>query len=113
MWGWVPFEDDYSRGKDRPVLVVGHDGRWLLVLMLTSRDHIDPSHNGLRADHGDYWFDIGSGPWDSRGRNSEIRLDRVIRMQESAVRREGAVMPRRRFDAVVRAMQHARFSDPL
>lgn len=112
VWGWVPFEEDFSRGKDRPVLVIGHDGEWLLALMLTSRDHIAPSRNGLRAEHGNYWFDIGSGPWDRRGRPSEIRLDRVIRLQESAIRREGAVMPRATFDDVVRAMQHSRFSDP-
>ena len=23
VWGWVPFEDDPSQGKDRPVLLVG------------------------------------------------------------------------------------------
>ena len=39
VWAWVPFEEDHGRGKDRPVLVVGRDGRWLLALMLTSKDH--------------------------------------------------------------------------
>lgn len=110
VWGWVPFEDDPSRGKDRPALVVGHDGDWLLVLMLTSRDH--SPENGVRVEHGNHWFDIGSGPWDRRGRASEVRLDRVIRLTQSDVRREGAVMPKPTFEAVVRAMQHARFSDP-
>ncbi len=23
VWGWVPFEDDPKRGKDRPVLLIG------------------------------------------------------------------------------------------
>src|SRR4029453_11688362 len=39
VWTWVPFEEDHTQGKDRPVVLVGHDGRWLLGLMLTSKDH--------------------------------------------------------------------------
>ena len=39
VWSWVPYEEDYSQGKDRPVLLIGHDGGWLLGLMLTSKDH--------------------------------------------------------------------------
>lgn len=31
VWTWVPFEEDHSRGKDRPVLLIGRDGRWLLL----------------------------------------------------------------------------------
>jgi hypothetical protein len=39
VWTWVPFEEDFSQGKDRPVLLVGSDGDWLLGVMLTSKDH--------------------------------------------------------------------------
>jgi len=39
VWTWVPFEEDHTVGKDRPVLVVASDGDWLLAVMLTSRDH--------------------------------------------------------------------------
>lgn len=39
VWTWVPFEDDPAQGKDRPVLVIGHHGLYLLALMLTSKDH--------------------------------------------------------------------------
>ncbi|WP_374700269.1 hypothetical protein [Arthrobacter sp. JCM 19049] len=31
VWGWVPYEEDHSQGKDRPVLLVGRDGKWLLA----------------------------------------------------------------------------------
>ena len=49
VWGWVAFEEDHSRGKDRPALVVGRDGSWVLALMLTSRDHdADPRPAGRR-----------------------------------------------------------------
>ena len=105
VWGWVPFEEDHSRGKDRPVLVVGRDGRWLLGLMLTSRDH-----DGDAADeqsHGREWVDIGAGPWDRRGRPSEVRVDRVIRVDPRQVRREGAVLDSERFEQVVSAVRAA------
>jgi len=23
VWGWVPYEEDFGRGKDRPVLIIG------------------------------------------------------------------------------------------
>ena len=39
VWAWVPYEDDPSQGKDRPVLLVGRDGDVLLGLQLTSKDH--------------------------------------------------------------------------
>jgi len=99
VWTWVPYEEDHSRGKDRPVLVVGRDGEWLLGLMLTSRDHSRDAADEARW--GRRWLDIGSGPWDRQGRPSEVRLDRVIRLDPGAVRREGAIMPRASFDAVV------------
>ena len=96
VWTWVPYEEDHSRGKDRPVLVVGHDGEWLLCLILSSRDHdADPSPR-----RGEEWFDLGTGDWDSQRRPSEVRLDRVVRIDPATVRREGAVLDRARFDAV-------------
>ncbi|MCK0117500.1 PemK-like, MazF-like toxin of type II toxin-antitoxin system [Isoptericola sp. CG 20/1183] len=102
VWTWVPFEEDATRGKDRPVLLVGRDGPWLLGLQLTSRDHDLDAEREAR--YGRYWMDIGSGPWDRQGRASEVRLDRVIRVDPGAVRREGAVLERRAFDRVAEAM---------
>ncbi|WP_425441591.1 type II toxin-antitoxin system PemK/MazF family toxin [Sinomonas mesophila] len=96
VWTWVPYEEDHSRGKDRPVLVVARRGALLLALMLTSRDHTG-SGNGDRA--GDY-LDIGTGAWDARGRPSEVRFDRVLQIDPGAVRREGAVLDRAAFEAV-------------
>ena len=100
VWAWVPFEEDHSRGKDRPVLVVGHDGPWLLALMLSSRDHdTRPGHPG------EEWLDLGVGAWDARRRPSEVRVDRVVRLAPDAVRREGAVLDRLRFDQVVGSLR--------
>ncbi|MCX6466031.1 MAG: type II toxin-antitoxin system PemK/MazF family toxin [Pseudonocardiales bacterium] len=91
VWTWVPYEEGDGRGKDRPLLVVGRGGGDLLGLMLSSQQ----SH----ADDRD-WVSIGSGAWDREGRESFVRLDRVLEVDEHGIRREGAVLDRGRFDRV-------------
>jgi hypothetical protein len=98
VWAWVPFEEDHSQGKDRPVLVIGRDGPWLLALPLTSKDHGRDTAQEARA--GRHWTDIGSGTWDNRGRASEVRVDRILRVDQAGVRREGAVLDEGRFNQV-------------
>lgn len=105
VWTWVPYEEDFSQGKDRPVLLVGRDGKWLLGLMLTSKDHDRDAADEARW--GRYWMDLGTGPWDKKRRPSEIRLDRVLRVNPDSVRREGAILDETRFDAVIRAVRDA------
>ncbi|MBD8506195.1 type II toxin-antitoxin system PemK/MazF family toxin [Hoyosella sp. G463] len=95
VWTWVEYEEDASQGKDRPVLVVGREGATLLGLMLSSQDH-----GGDRD-----WLPIGSGAWDSQGRESWVRLDRVIDVPEKGIRREGAILGRGRFDAVAEVLR--------
>ena len=100
VWAWVPYEEDAAQGKDRPVLVIGRDAGTLLALQLSSQDHdLDAADE---ARYGRYWMDIGSGDWDHERRPSEVRLDRLLRLDERTVRREGAVLPRTMFDAVIR-----------
>jgi hypothetical protein len=101
VWTWVAYEDDPTQGKDRPVLVVGRDGTSLLCLPLTSKDHDRDAEDEAR--YGRYWLDIGAGPWDREHRPSEVRLDRLLRLPEAGVRREGAALPRDLFDTVVAA----------
>ncbi|WP_404799706.1 type II toxin-antitoxin system PemK/MazF family toxin [Arthrobacter gallicola] len=90
----MPYEDDPTQGKDRPVLLIGRSGGNLLGLMLTSRDR----NNAFDADP-DY-LDIGTGAWDSQGRPSEVKLDRILQLDPAAVRREGAVISRTLFEKV-------------
>jgi len=52
---------------------------------------------------GRHWMDVGTGAWDPEGRPSEVRLDRLLRLDPQAVRREGAALDRARFDCVVAA----------
>jgi len=103
VWTWVPFEEDHRQGKDRPVLIVGRERDQLLALMLTSKDHDRDSAQEAR--HGRHWVDIGSGAWDREGRPSEVRVDRVVRVDPHAVRREGAVLARERFEQVATAVR--------
>jgi hypothetical protein len=99
VWTWVPYEEDHSRGKDRPVLLVGSHGRYLLGLMLTSKDH--DAHPRRSRDY----VDVGTGPWDRQLRPSEAKLDRVLQIRPADVRREGAILGRSQFFAVAEALR--------
>jgi hypothetical protein len=101
VWAWVPYEDDPSQGKDRPVLVLDRAGTALQCLMLTSKDHDRDEADEAR--YGRYWMDVGTGDWDRERRPSEVRLDRLLTLDETEVRREGAALDRAMFDAVVAA----------
>lgn len=101
VWTWVPYEDDPTQGKDRPVLVVGRDGERLVGLMLTSKDHDRDAAQEARE--GRFWLDLGTGAWDPRGRPSEVRVNRLVEVDPSAVRREGAVLDEARFQTVLAA----------
>ena len=102
VWTWVPYQEDASVGKDRPVVVIGADGPGVYVVQLTSKDH------GLDAEqearNGRFWLDIGSGAWDPKGRPSQVRLDRALWVLSTDVRREGAVLPRATGQRVVQAL---------
>lgn len=99
IWTWVPFEEDHSRGKDRPVLLIGSHGRHLLGVMLTTKDH--------GKDHrrsGDY-VDLGPGSWDRQWRPSEARLDRILQINPKDIRREGAIIDAGSFVRVADALR--------
>jgi PemK-like, MazF-like toxin of type II toxin-antitoxin system len=91
VWTWVVYEDDPTRGKDRPVLVVGRERSVLLGLMMSSQERhaADPD-----------WVGIGAGDWDYENRESWVRMDRVLDVPEEGIRREGAILEREIFDVV-------------
>ena len=87
----MPFEDDPTLGKDRPVVIIGRRGTDLSGVALTSKRKRE-------------CIEVGSGPWDSQGRPSFAKVDRLLDIDPHTVRHEGAVLGRRRFDAVVEAV---------
>lgn len=103
VWTWVPYQEDATQGKDRPVVVLGRSGQGVYVAQMTSKDHDRDAAQEAR--NGRHWVDIGAGAWDSKGRPSEVRLDRALWVRGSEVRREGAVLPRATFDKVVAGMR--------
>ena len=97
VWTLVAYEDDPSTAKDRPVLIVGRkDARTVQALMLSSQAH--------RADDRN-WMPLGRGTWDSQGRPSFVRLDRVLELGDGSIRREGAVLDAARFTRVAQTLQ--------
>lgn len=91
VWTWVPYEEDPTLGKDRPVVIIGRRGINLCGVALTTK-----RRNGE--------LEVGTGPWDPRNRPSYAKVDRLLDIDADTVRREGAALNRRRFDAVVEAV---------
>jgi hypothetical protein len=89
VWTWVPYEDDPTKGKDRPVVIIGRTGGDLAGVPLTSKNT------------GRGTVPVGTGGWDRSGRPSYAKVDQLIVVRERDVRREGSVLDRQRFDAVV------------
>ena len=94
VWSWVAYEDDPTQGKDRPVLVLGWDGPLLAAVPLSSKDH------GSRTDAHE-WVPVGTGAWDREARPSYADASRLLRIDATEVRREGAALDEARFHQVV------------
>jgi hypothetical protein len=91
IWTWVPYEENDGRGKDRPVLVIGRQSAdRVYAVRMTSK-----SHDGDR----DY-LSIGSGAWDSQGRESWVDVEQLYSVHEQGLRREAAVLDRVRYGRV-------------
>ena len=103
IWTWVPYQEDASVGKDRPAVVIGAQGEGVYILQLTSKDHTRDAAQEAAA--GRYWLDIGAGAWDSKGRPSEVRLDRALWVKATDVRREGAILPKATWQLIVDALE--------
>jgi hypothetical protein len=91
VWTWVPFDEDETLGKDRPVVIIGRRGDVLSGVALSTKHH-------------DGSVEVGTGEWDSRHRTSYAKVDRLLDINADAVRREGAILNRRQFDEVIDAV---------
>lgn len=93
VWAWVAFEEDPEQGKDRPIVVIGRRGSKLVGVPLTSKQHDNEAQVA-----------VGTGDWDPKLRPSFARIWRMLDIEPKNMRREGAVLQRDRFDAVVTAV---------
>ncbi|HEU5223666.1 MAG TPA: type II toxin-antitoxin system PemK/MazF family toxin [Candidatus Lumbricidophila sp.] len=95
VWTWVPYEERDGRGKDRPVVIVAADGRGgYYAVQLTSKEHDGPDS-----------FEVGRGSWDSSGRVSYVKLDRVFRVFPEGMRREAASLDKFRYGEIADALR--------
>src|SRR3954447_16811198 len=93
VWTWVPFEEDPSLGKDRPVVIIGRRGNMLVgVPLTTKRDAREPQ------------VEVGTGDWDPQHRVSYARIWRLYDVDPHAMRREGAIVTPQTFVDVVKAV---------
>lgn len=97
VWTWVAYDQDSRDGKDRPVLVLAVEGARLAALELRSRR----DERGRRSRQ--VWLEVGVGDWDRRGRESEVRVDRVLAVSIYDVRRVGSELDPVQFDRVLAA----------
>ena len=99
VWTWVAYDHDSREGKDRPVLVLSVDGARIKALELRSRRD-QRAHRSRQV-----WLELGVGDWDRRGRESEVRLDRMLTVSIYDVRRVGSELDPARFDQVRTALR--------
>lgn len=93
VWFWAP-EEAHSKMKtpcERAMVVIARHGSEVLGLLTSS--NVEHSQEAT-------WLDIGAGPWDELGRQSWVRLDKIIKIPETAIRRQGAVIPEGRFERI-------------
>jgi mRNA-degrading endonuclease toxin of MazEF toxin-antitoxin module len=93
VWVWVPYEEDATQGKDRPVVVIGRRGDSLVGVPLTTKQHDNEAQ-----------VEVGAGDWDPKRRVSYARIWRMLDIDAGTMRREGAVLERDRFDRIIAAV---------
>lgn len=92
VWTWVPYVENDGRGKDRPVLIIARiDATTTAGCYLSTKRH-------------DGFVSVGTGPWDSQGRESFVSPERVLRISDEGMRREGHVLPLAAFERAVSAV---------
>lgn len=95
IWTWVPYEENDGRGKDRPVLVIGRQSAdRVYAVRMTSKAH----------DRDRDFLSIGSGSWDSQGRESWVDIEQLYSVHHDGMRREAAVLDKGRYGRVTEAL---------
>ncbi|VEH09218.1 PemK-like protein [Corynebacterium kutscheri] len=93
---WFIAPVDKHSGEERAMVVIARTGDTVYGLLISANAHHDKEET---------WLDIGAGPWNKKGHNAWVRLDKVITVPETSLRREGSVIPQQRFDRIARRLR--------
>lgn len=94
---WMNVPDATGTFQERAFVVVGRTKHDILALLISPN-----------AEHAQEktWLEIGAGAWEDSGRASWVRLDKIVSLPEDAIRRQGAVMPRQRYDRIAHRLRN-------
>ena len=96
IWVWIQPNLPGHPARERAMVVVGRSQHLLLGLLISP----NPEHANE-----DNWIDIGSGGWDVAGRQCWARLDKILEVPESTIRRQGAIIPKSRFERIAQRLR--------
>ena len=96
IWVWIQPNLPGHPARERAMVVVGRSQHLLLGLLISP----NPEHANE-----DNWIDIGSGGWDVAGRQCWVRLDKILEVPESPIRRQGAIIPKSRFERIAQRLR--------
>ncbi len=97
VWIWVSTDGPGNPPRERAMVVIGRTRSTILGLLISC----NPEHR-----NDEDWIDIGAGGWDERGRQSWVRLDRILEVSELGIRRQGTVIPQGRFERIANRLRN-------
>ena len=96
VWIHVPSRRTHVLLVEKPALVVARNAHSVLALLISTDDRF--------SDH-PQWMAIGTGGWDRTGKSAWVRVDRTMEVPDNLLRRQGTVLPFRRFNRVAHRLQ--------
>lgn len=96
VWVCTPGETAHCAPQERAILVIARTRTEVIGLLISP----NPQHTTE-----DNWLEIGTGEWDEDGRECWIRMDRVIEVPETQIRRQGTLFPPRRFERIANQLR--------
>ncbi|WJZ03363.1 type II toxin-antitoxin system PemK/MazF family toxin [Corynebacterium freiburgense] len=96
VWIMVNTNGPDNPPTERAIVVVGRTAHNILGLLISPDSTHKNEHN---------WLDIGAGGWDEASRQCWVRLDKVLEVPELDIRRQGAIIPKQRFERIANRLR--------
>lgn len=96
VWVCTPGNTPTCSPRERAILIIARTRTTVMGLLISP----NPTH----ADT-DNWVGIGTGEWDEDGNECWVRLDRVLEVPETQIRRQGTLFPPRRFERIANQLR--------